>query len=241
MQLTAQFLTGEIFSEAVKAKDHGFTLTKSLGTVEHKTDDDGNLIAAGDSSARLSIEMNAAAVRMLKEQLPELEIRYPQTVVSQKTTTTDDVSEHTTEIRTDAVIQVSDEFVLTHTGAAFRQCLEAEWSEQFQQLKEQMISNLRRYEMRTARMFSADLCALTMRFRVSEEMVESDIWTILLANCGLYPLQWDGEVCGMAMLLAEYLKTALADDCDTPPRTSLRRDLQEQCYDVVVNYSIKQD
>lgn len=241
MQLTADLLAEELFSEAMQAQDHGFTMTKTLGTVEYRTDQDGNPLAEQNSSARTAVERNAAAVRLLTERFPSLQIKYPQTIVSEKTTMNDTATEHTTEIRTDAVIQVTDDFVQNHTGTAFRQLLETGWKEQLDQLLEQIVKRLRRYEMRTARMFQDDWRSLTASFRITEDMAESDIWTVLLTSCGFYPLQWDGEICGMAMLLAERLKTALADDCDTLLETSVRRDPKRKCCTVVLYYSIKQD
>ena len=241
MQLTTEMLAAELFSEAISAKDSGFTLTKVLGTAESGKDENGELLPMPHSDARTQIEMNAAAVRMLGERYPDLKIKYPQTVVSEKTVMTGGQKQYFTETRTDAVIQAPDSFVQVHTGAAFRQLLTEEWNEQLSKLTEQIVKRLRRHELRTARMFGGNPDAAAVNFRVTEDTAESDIWTVQLSHCGFYPLQWDGEICGMALLLAEKLKEALADDCGTLPETAVRRDPKQKCCTVVVYYSIKQD
>jgi hypothetical protein len=179
-----------------------------LGTAESGKDENGELLPMPHSDARTQIEMNAAAVRMLGERYPDLKIKYPQTVVSEKTVMTGGQKQYFTETRTDAVIQAPDSFVQVHTGAAFRQLLTEEWNEQLSKLTEQIVKRLRRHELRTARMFGGNPDAAAVHFRVTEDTAESDIWTVQLSHCGFYPLQWDGEICGMALLLAEKLKEA---------------------------------
>ncbi len=243
MQLTADSLTGELFARALRAEDQSFCLTKTLGTVNdtETADENGEAHHAFSSSERLSVEMNASAVRILKEHFPELQIRYPQTVESEKTVQNGEQTQIIRQIRTDAVIQVPEEFVQIHTGASFRQLMKAEWTKQLDSLTEQIVSRLRRYEIKTERMFGGGAETAALSFRVTEETAESDIWTVMLKQCGFYPLQWDGEICGMAMLLAERLKTALTGDCTAPPETSVRRDQKQKICRVTVYYSIKQD
>ena len=241
MQLTADALERELFSEILTAEDQGFTLTKQLGTVESETDTEGNLLFQPASEARIQIEANAAAVRLLGERYPALTIKYPQTVISEKTVRKDDTEQHFAETRTDAVIDVPEHFVQVHSGAAFRQLMEAEWTEQLTELTNQIAKRLRRHEMRTARMFGSNPDFASAVFRVTEDTAASDIWTVVLSNCGFYPLQWDGEICGMAMLLAQRLKEALAEDCGSLLKISLRREPAQKSCIVALNYSIKQD
>ena len=102
-------------------------------------------------------------------------------------------------------------------------------------------NQLRRHEMRTAKMFGKNPDAASARFQITEDLAASEIWTIPLAHCGFYPLQWDAEICGMALLLAKRLKETLADDCGSMLETSVRRDPKQKCCSVVIYYSIKQD
>lgn len=241
MNLTTESLASELFSEAIAAADQSFTMRKELGTVTDRRDAEGNPGPDTSRTARTQIEMNAAAVRMLAERFPELKVTYPQTKVSEKTVRTGDTEYTCTESRTDALISVPESFVQVHTGAAFRQLVAAEWTAQFTELTEQIVRRLRKHEIRTARMFGSNPESDAAVFRVTEETVESEIWTVLLTHCGFYPLQWDGEICGMAILLADRLKEALREDCGTLLETAVRRNAKEKCCTVTVYYSIKQD
>lgn len=243
MQLTTELLTDMLFAETIRAQDQEFTMVKPLGTVSYKTDQDGNPIAAMPESdwLALAVAQHAAAVRKLKENFPALQIRYPQTVISEKETSVGKETQHFVTIRIDAVITAPESFVQEHTGTAFRQLLESEWTKQIGDLTEQIANRLRRHEFKTERMFGKDSNAAAVSFRITEDSAESDIWTILLKHCGFYPLQWDGEICGMALMLAERLKTALEADCGTLLETAVRRDAKQKCCVVTVYYSIKQD
>ena len=241
MNLTTESLIEELFSETITAEDQGFTMTKTLGAVTERTDADGNLQPDTNRNARTVIEMNAAAVRLLAARFPELKVTYPRTVVSETTVLAGGKEYHCTETRTDAVICVPESFVQVHTGAAFRQLVAAEWASQFTELTEQIVKRLRKHEMRTARLFGKNPESAAAVFRVTEDTVESEIWTVLLMHCGFYPLQWDGERCGMAMLLAERLREALKADCGSLLETAVRRNTREKCFTVTVYYSIKQD
>ena len=77
--------------------------------------------------------------------------------------------------------------------------------------------------------------------RITAETAESEIWTILLEHCGFYPLQWDGEVCGMAILLQQSLSEAFSDETAALQRINLVRDAKQQCCTLTVYYSMKQD
>ncbi len=241
MKLTTEMLRTELFSEVLAAKDQGFTMTKELGVIEFRTDADGNPIQDMNRTARGEIAQNAAEVRKLAELYPDMKVTYPQTVVSEKTIRTDDTEQHFKATRTDAVICVPESFVQVHTGTAFRQLVQNEWTLQFTDLANQIAKRLRKHEMRTAKLFGENPEAAAAVIRVTEETVESEIWTLLLSHCGFYPLQWDGEICGMAILLAERLKEALAEDCGSMLETTVRRYAKEKYCTVTVYYSIKQD
>ena len=241
MNLTAQSLAAELLADLMTAEDQGFTIQKPLGSVEYSANEDGTPGKEQNPQARVDIETNAAAVRMLAERWPELKITYPQTVVSEKTVWTNGEPQHFTELRTDAVICVPELFVQVHSGASFRSLVQEEWRSQLTDLAEHITKRLRRHELRTARMFGPETDAGAAVFRVKEDTVESDIWRISLSQCGFYPLQWDGEICGMALLLAERLKETLAGDCGTMLETAVRRREEEKCCTVTVYYSFKQD
>ena len=241
MNLTAEMLQTDLFSEVIAAGDQGFTMTKTLGTLEYESDAEGNPLPEKNRAVRDAIAQNAAAVRKLAEQYPDLQVTFPQTVVSEKIILTGETEQHFTAARTDAVITVPESFVQVHTGTAFRQLVQNEWASQFTDLTGQIAKRLRKHEMRTAKLFGENPDAASAVIRVTDETVESEIWTLLLAHCGFYPLQWDGEICGMAILLAERLKETLAADCGSMLETTVRRYAKEKFCTVTVYYSIKQD
>lgn len=237
--LTTEALSAELMNETMLAADKGFTLTKPLGTLLTARAGTGAPYSASPAAARTEIEMNAAAVRMLGTRFPALKITYPQTVISEKTVHTGTEPIYYTETRTDAVIEVPEDFVQNHSGTAFRQLLQNDWLPQLGDLTVQIANRLRKHELRTARMFGDDAQAAAASFRLTDDTAESDIWVIPLSRCGFYPLQWDGEICGMALMLAERLKEALAQDCGTLLETAVRRSETKRSCTVTLYYSIK--
>ena len=221
-QLSTDELAAELFSEAMRAADKGFTLKKELGTV----------LQNGDT---VSLEMNAAAIRGLADRFPGLSIKYPQTMLSEADP---DNPEAFRPSRTDAVITVPDDFVQTHCGTAFRQIVQDKFQEPLKELTEQIVRRLRKHEFKTARLFGKEPAA---SFRITAETAESDIWTVMLEHCGFYPLQWDGEICGMALLLTQTLPEALSDDRTEITEITAERDPKQKCCTVTVRYSTKQD
>lgn len=215
---TTEGLASEIFSEMIRRNGEGFTLIRELGTV------------TGQQGAEAVVE-NAAVFRELADRFPDLKITYPQTVLSEEQALT----------RTDAIIQVPEPFSALHCGTAFQQIMHEKWQPQLDELTEEITRRLHRHEFKTARLFSANPLAGSAAFRVTDETVESDIWTILLESCGLYPLQWDDEITGMALLLCNALKTALAEENREILEVAAERNPAEKCCTVTVYYSIKQD
>ena len=240
MLLTTDALAAELLNETLFAGDSGFTMTKELGILQiAQTGQEAPLPV--DRNAQTQIEINASAVRMLGERFPMLHITYPQTVLSEKTDLTGTAPRSITETRTDAVITVPEEFVQLHCGTAFRQLLLSEWTAQLDDLTAQLTKRLRRHELRTAEMFAGDALSASASFRVTEDVIESEIWTLPLSRCGFLPLQWDGEICGMALLLADRLKMLLAADCGSMLETAVRRDAAKKCCTVTLYYSLRQD
>lgn len=217
-EFTTDQLADELFSELLLQNGKGFTRTKQLGRVQ------------GQHNAAALIE-NAAAVRGLADRYPDLHITYPCTVLSEA----ENIS------RTDAVISVPDSFAELHCGIAFQQLMQEKYQQQFEELTAQIVSRLRRHEFKTNRLFGVNPLAGAASFRITEETAESDIWTVLLENCGLYPLQWDSEVCGMALLLRETLPAALAEDGREILEIAVQRMPSEKSCALTVYYSMKQD
>ena len=240
MLLTTDALAAELLDEAMLSGGKGFTLTKTLGILQTTQNSSGDPVPAMDG-ARTEIEINAAAVRMLGERFPILNITYPQTKLSEKNVLTGAEPVIITETRTDAMIHVPDEFVQLHCGTAFQQLLQTEWAPQLDNLTAQIVRRLRRHELRTAEMFAGNKKAAASAFRLTEDMAESDIWMLPLSRCGFLPLQWDNEICGMALLLAERLKMLLADDCGSMLEIAVRRDAAKKCCTVTLYYSLRQD
>ncbi len=221
-QLSTEGLAAELFSEAMRSDGKGFTLTKELGTLQ----------SPGNTA---ELEMNAAAVRGLADRYPDLHITYPQTVLSDEEPDDPDAFRPS---RTDAVITVPDAFVEVHCGTAFQQIVQEKFQEPLKELTAQIAKRLQRHEMRTARLFDKEPAA---SFRITAETAESEIWTVMLEHCGFYPLQWDGEVCGMALLLKQTLSGAFADNSEEITEITAVRDPKQKCCTLTVQYSMKQD
>ena len=218
LHYTTEELAAEIFSEMLRRNGEGFTLIREIGTVH------------GQTGTEKLVE-NAAVFRELADRFPDLKITYPQTVLS----------EENAIARTDAVIQVPEPFSAHHCGTAFQQIMHDKWQPQLDELVAEIVGRLRKHEFKTARLFSMNPLAGSAAFRVTDETAESDIWTILLESCGLYPLQWDDEITGMALLLCDALKTALAEENREILEITAERNPAEKCCTVTVYYSMKQD
>lgn len=221
-QLSTEELAAELFSEAMRTGGKGFTLTKELGTLQ----------SPGNTA---ELEMNAAAVRGLADRFPDLNITYPQTMLSDENPDDPDAFRPS---RTDAVITVPEAFTAVHCGTAFQQVVHEIFQEPLRELTAQIAGRLHRHEMKTARLFGKEPSA---SFRITAETAESDIWTVMLEHCGFYPLQWDGEVCGMALLLKQSLPEAFADAGEEITEITAVRDPKQKCCTLTVQYSIKQD
>lgn len=235
--ISADALAAELLAESLNS-EQGFTITKTLGTVKTRRAADGTMWVLSDAEAA---DVSRAAVKMVQERFPELDIRFRGVTVSEAAVRTDDEEFTDIATRTEAVIAVPDSFVQHHNGTHFRQILQDEWLPQLSDLTEHITARLRRHEIRTARMFGRNPLAAAASFRITEDTAESDIWTIPLARCGFYPLQWDSEICGMALLLAERIKEALTEDCGSMLETAVRRNHKNRHCTVYLYYSIKQD
>ena len=236
--LTTEMLEEEIRNRALQQNGAGFTVTKELGTVSVREGEDGSRVLVAGKAASEEIEHSAEAIRALGKQIPELKITYPQTVLSEEKETRGDASYTVITSRTDAAIEVPESLSAQYSGAEFRRLMASDWSEQTGRLAAEIAANLQKYEFRTERLFGTDDNAATAVFRVTAETAESDIWLLPIDRCGLYPLAWDQEVCGLSVLLAQRLKESLADACKELCSITVRRDPAQQSCLVTVQYVI---
>ena len=238
--LSTNALYEELFTLAKQSDGGDFTFTKEIGiAVTYRNQNDTPLPVKQLSP---DLEINAAAVRGLGERFPSLNISFPATVLSEeKTDEHDGMYNIMTKTRTDAVIQVPAAFSEAHFGIAFQNMLRSDWQQQLTELTAQIAKRLQKHEMKTARLFGKNPDSAAVTFRVTAETAESDIWAILLERCGFYPLQWEGEICGMAKLLSELLPEQLAPDCKEILAVKTTCLPEQQAYSVTVYYSMKQD
>ena len=218
-------LAEELLAAALTADGKGFTVTKTLGvytTYARLTDNDTWEQTA--CTPRTEIEAATVPVRALKDRFPDIQITYPQTVISE-TQPIGDGSRRTTVRRAEAVITVPDSFVQIHSGAALQQILHEKWQPQLDELTAQIANRLKKHELRTAEMFGVRLPRPAAVWYVTADTAESEIWTIPFVRCGLYPLQWDGEICGMALVLAETLRNVFPAEKN---RIQVKRDPAEK-------------
>ncbi|MCQ2407086.1 MAG: hypothetical protein MJ065_00975 [Oscillospiraceae bacterium] len=241
MPLNAQALIAELLSRSLRADAEGFTMTKPLGVTTVSIRADGEPLP-GSLHAAPEIEQNAAAVRIVAQEYPELKITYPQTVISECEDSQSGQDPHTVRrIRTDAHIEVPSEFVRQHNGSDYQELIQKDAAAQLESLCTQICKKIRRHELRTAELFSAAADNLTASFRITEETVSSDIWMIPLSRYGFYPLLWDTEICGMAVLLSRRLTEIIPAARGTQERIAVTRDDAFQSCSVTIHYSLKQD
>ena len=225
--LTTEMLHKELMARCLDGK--AFTVVKELGRFRSQA----VKTAEGWQEQPLDpiepIQAAAAEVRKLAEKFPELNITYPQQLLSEQQPVGDDSLRFTLR-RTNAVIKVPEEFARLHSGSDFRRLLEDEWSGQVSALTDAVCKMLRKYELRTARMFSAQYDRTSVVMQIARENISTEIWQLPFSRYDLYPLLWDSEVCGMAQLLRDRLRGALKEDCDdSHVLTVLRNEQKQQC------------
>lgn len=241
MPLNAQALIAELLSQTLSAEADGFTLTKPLGVTTVSVREDGEPMP-GSLHAAPEIEQNAAAVRIFAKKYPELKITYPQTVISESEESKPDEEPYTVRrIRTDARIEVPSEFVRQHNGSDYQELVQKDSAAQLENLTAQICKKIRRHELRTAELFSDTADDLTVTLRITEDAVSSDIWMIPLSRYGFFPLLWDTEICGMAVLLSKRLTEVIPAERGTQERIGVSRDDASQSCSVTIHYSLKQD
>lgn len=225
--MTADLLYAELMRGCLDGK--AFTFRKELGQYRTQTVETETGKAEAPLDPLDSIHAGAAEVKKMLERCPELKATYPQKILSEHTIKGGE-NRHITTRQTDAVIDVPDDFAVLHGGLSFCALLEDEWKEQTETLVKQIVKRLRRYEMRTAAMFGDEFDKTQINLKISGEEIATDIWRLPLERCGLYPLQWDSEICGIAQLLKKQLYESVKEDCnDTQIFTILRNETEHRC------------
>ena len=232
--LTPEILLAELMTGVMSANGEGFTVTKELGTYQTRSErTEAGWRTVPDSSLQY-INSATEAVREVGEQYPELEIRFPQRVLDeQQPVGQDDI--RTSTMLANAEITVPAEFVQKHSGTAFRTLLADEWQSQTTELCSLIAKRLMKHEFRTARMFGTG-STVTAVLRITADTAETDIWVLPLESCGFFPLQWDGEICGLALHLSEKLRETLLSECGETLRIRAMRSEQKQLCLLTVSF-----
>ena len=227
----------ELLSKCMSAADTGFQLSRVLGTYQTYAVLTGAGWKQTGTSPLDSIRSETEHIRALGRKYPQLRIRYPQKQLSAQQAV-GDCMHRTNVMQAEAVIDVPEEFVRQHSGFDFRALLSDVWKNQTDELVKQVTARLHKYELRTARMIGRDT---RIQAAVSADCVHTAIWQLPLAKCGLYPLQWDGEICGMASLLTEHLRETLTTGCGDTVAVSMHRDDGEQLCFITIDYHASQE
>jgi hypothetical protein len=208
--LTAETVRSDLMDRLLHADGGALHYAVSLGRSESYE----RLGSAGweqaGSSVPPEITAGAACFRALAKQYPALTVTYPSRVIS--TVVRKDGMARIRLRQNFAEVSVPEDFSRVHGGEAFCSFLRENWSEQCAELTALLAKRLRRHELRTQRLFGAAHME-RVSFTLDCEYAQSDIWNIGLERCGLYPLQWENEVFGMARLLRDDLTAALRTDC----------------------------
>ena len=186
----------------------------------------------GGSSDLRGLQMGTAAVKDVLKQYTELKVRFPQVTTADERETT---AENSARVMKEsyAEINVPAEFSKNFSGFAFRELLAEKYAAQLEKLAKQMEKKLRRYELRTARMFAKDDSLWEIPVRISKNSVFTDVWEIPYENVGLYPMLWHTEVCGLGGLLAERLTEQMKIDKKSVS-AKIQRDTKQQCLTVIL-------
>lgn len=201
-------LITELLTRCITADGNAFTIRKAIGIYRQHfilTEDGWECDRRTDTTAILA---RTEQIRQFAAMYPELTVTYPHNVLQ-------DDRAHTTETElwveseATALIAVPESFVLKHGGSDFLALLEEQYPETISALAIAAEKRLLRHEVRTQRMFGKNNTVFPVVCNVTADAVCSEIWTLPLAEHGLRPLQWNGEVCGMARALANKLSESL--------------------------------
>lgn len=201
----------DLFHRCITADGEAFTIERKLGEYRQcfvKEEDGWRCQQCSDLTA---IRAATEQVRLFAGMYPELTVTYPNRILSDPRTESDCTTAWVLSAAM-AVISVPAEFAAEHGGMRFLSLLKEEWKEQLGTLSLAVEKLLLRHEIRTAQLFGKDGVPDRVTVRIAADRIETAIWTLPLAKAGFYPLQWDGELCGMAKALGETLGEALSCD-----------------------------
>ena len=221
--MDTQKLTAELMHRMLSAEGD-LTITRQLGTYRLRFENGQLVLRTQDAF----LEPETAAVREWAAGFPELTVTYPQRKTAELYPV-DSSDVRIEEYTLSAQIFVPGEYTEKHSGIGFRKMLETKWEKQTGALTEAVCKRLKKHEFRTLRMFGAGACARNLALYVTAEAVRTDIWMLPFSRFGLYPLIWDMEICGMALLLREKLRAAFSEALGTNTDLRISRAESEQC------------
>ncbi len=198
----------DLFHRCITADGEAFTILRKLGEYRQcfvREDDGWRCEQCSDLTA---IRAATEQVRLFAGMYPELTVTYPNRTVSDQRT---EPALAKAWVVSDAMAEifVPAAFAAEHGGMRFLSLLKQDWQEQLSTLSLAVEKQLLRYEIRTAQLFGKDGVPDRVTLRIYADRVETAVWSLPIAKAGFYPLQWDGELCGMAKALGEYLSEAL--------------------------------
>ena len=226
--LTKEMLTRALVNRMMLSGGKAFTLEQELGRYQKQ------LVGCGDTwrqtgcTSLHQIQAGTALAKQVAEDYPGMELRFPQKLISAMQPVGNE------SVRTElcaATVQFSvpEKMIRQHTGADFRALLEDKWQTQTAELTQAAAKLLRKYELRTLRLFGRVPDGRPLQIRVTSEHAATEIWTLPLARCGFYPLLWDSEVSGLSLLLADTLTALLRPEIGEKFRICVTREEQAQC------------
>lgn len=221
--MDTQKLTAELMHRMLSAEGD-LTVTRQLGTYRLRFENGQPVLRTQD----VFLEPETAAVREWAAGFPELTVTYPQRKTAELYPA-EDGDVRIEEYTLTAEIFVPGEYTEKHSGIGFRNMLETKWEKQTGELAEAVCKRLKKHEFRTLRMFGKGAFARSLTVYVTSEAVRTDIWMLPFARFGLYPLLWDIEICGMALLLREKLRAAFSEALETNTELRVTRAEPEQC------------
>lgn len=202
IQLAA--LSTELFTRCIAADNKALVIEKHLGRYRQRfvrTEDGWECAFRTDTTQIIRM---TDQIRQFAALYPELKVSYPHKILNDARET---VENHEAWVDSEAlaVLEVPEAFVNQYSGSDFLVLLKQDWSVQVSALADAVAARLRRYEIRTRQMFGRRESSLHVQCEVTADAICSDIWHLPLSAHGLYPLQGNAELCGMARALAETL------------------------------------
>lgn len=202
-------LSTELFTRCITADSEALTIEKHLGLYRQRfvrTEDGWECNLRTDTTLIIHL---TDQIRQFAALYPELKVTYPHKILSDERATTEK-NEAWVESAALAVLEVPEAFVKKYSGSDFLALLKQDWSAQLSALADAVKERLLRHEIRTRQMFGGKAPCHHVQCEIAADAVCSAIWYLPLSAYGLYPLQGNAELCGMARALAEKLGELLS-------------------------------